>query len=147
MTRFGCSCNCNPGSECSILAIIASIIIGIVTTLLTITAVIAVTPAFLWVLLGIAVVYLAVLLLATASFRCTHRCRCLRTPLGLAIAGILGTVLTSIILLAITFSATSVIGAIITGALLLFFSLLITSTACIVKCFAGVNNVTLDDCD
>ena len=138
MSKFNCSCSCNRGAQCSLLAIAASVIIGIITTLLTITAVITVTPAFLWVVLGIAVVYLAVNLVVAATVRCCGTCRCSDTPLSLVLTGILGAILTSVILLAVSFAATSVIGAIITGALLFFFSLFITSTACLIRCLAGV---------
>ena len=58
---------CNCKLNCVGLAVIASIIIGIVTAMLRITAVITVTPAFLWVLFGIAVVYLAIVLLASSK--------------------------------------------------------------------------------
>lgn len=143
MSKTKCSCSNCCGISCSLLAIGASVIIGIITTLLTITATITVTPAFLWVLLGIAVVYLGVVLLASSRFGCRNTCRCLRTPLSLLLAGILGTILGAIILLGITFAATSIIGALITGALLFFFSLLIISTACLIKCFAGLD----DTCD
>ena len=139
MSKFN-SCSCSCGLDCSFLAIAASVIVGIVTTLLTITAVITVTPAFLWVLLGIAVVYLGVNLIASATLRCCRSRDCVQTPLSLILIGILGTILTAIILLGVTFPATSVLGAIVTGALLLFFSLFITATACLVRCLAGTDN-------
>ncbi len=143
MSKFNCECSCTRGAQCSILAIAASVVIGIITTLLTITAVITVTPAFLWVVLGIAVVYLAVNLLVSATVRCCRTRECVDTPLSLVLIGILGAILTAIILLAVDFAATSVIGAIITGALLLFFSLFITATACLIRCLAGTD----DYCD
>lgn len=132
MSNSNCSCKI----ACPIIAVLASIIIGIITAFLTFSATITVTPAFLWVLFGVAIVYLAIVLL-TASFRCAGVRRCICDILQVLLTGILGTVLTSVILLAITFAATSVIGAIITGALLFFFSLTITTTACLVKCIAG----------
>ena len=145
MSKLNCNCSCNRGAQCSLLAIGASAIVGIIATLLTITAVITVTPAFLWVLLGIAVVYLAVNLVVSASFRCRRICDCIDTPLSLVLAGILGTILLSIVLLAITFPATSVLGAIIVGVLLFFFSLLITSTVCLIRCLARIEDYSDDD--
>lgn len=131
---------CNCKLNCVGLAVIASVIIGIVTAMLRITAVITVTPAFLWVLFGIAVVYLAILLIAASDNR-SGGCRsCICVSLAPVIVGILGTVLASVILLAIEFVATSIIGAIITGALLFFFSLILTATACLVKCIAGCSD-------
>ena len=133
------NCNCTCKSTCGLLAVAASIIIGIVTAFLTITAAITVTPAFLWVALGIAVVYLGLTLFTSVFIRDDEkRCACRIIPTLLA--GILGTILVSIILLGITFAATSVIGAIITGLLLLFLTLIFTSTACLVKCLANCDN-------
>ena len=131
---YNCSCSCR--NNCGALAVIASIIIGVVATVLRITAVITVTPAFLWTVFGIAVGYLAISLLALTGGRPYLR-DCLCPILPLFLAGILGTVLTSVILLAITFAATSIVGALITGLLLTFFSLIITTAACLVKCVAG----------
>ena len=129
-------CNNENSCSCTGFAIVASLIIGIITAFLTFTAVIAVTPAFLWVLFGIAIVYLAITLVLTTlgNERKTRNCVCSILPALLT--GILGTILTSVILLGITFAATSVIGAIITGLLLAFFSLTVTETACLVQCTA-----------
>lgn len=124
--------SCRTG--CTVIAVVASLIIGIIAAFLRITATITLTPAFLWVLLGIAVVYLAVTLISAALFHnvcCDNLCGIITTLL----AGILGTILLSIVLLAIEFVATSIIGAILTGALLFFFFLTITSTGCLVQCF------------
>lgn len=127
------------GPGCTVIAVVTSLIIGIITAFLRITAAITLTPAFLWVLLGIAVVYLAVSLVAAALFRngcCDSLCGTVTTLL----AGIFGTVLLSVVLLAIEFVATSVIGAILTGALLFFFFLTVTSMTCLVRCFFNCND-------
>lgn len=132
---------CNDNRRgCTTIAIIASVIIGIVAAFLRITAVITVTPAFLWVVFGIAVAYLAVLLGTMAITRRSGYRSCLCTTLAVLLAGILGTILFSILLLAITFAATSIIGAIIVGLLLLSFSLIISTTACLVLCLANCND-------
>ncbi len=133
MTNYNCGCRIN----CTGIAVIAAIIIGIITAFLTFSAVIALTPAFLWVLLGIAVVYLAITLIISPVIRNTGIVGCVCETVPVLLAGILGTILLSIVLLGITFAATSVIGAIITGLLLAFFSLMIITTACLVKCVAG----------
>ena len=144
MSRTNSYCSCTPGSQCPLISIGISAIIGIITTLLSITAIITVTPAFLWVLLGIAVVYLAVNLAVAALFKCRGTCRCAKAPLSLILTGILGTILLSIVLLGITFPATSVIGAIIVGVLLFFFSLFIISTACLIRCLYGFDSFDND---
>ncbi len=127
--------NCGYRMDCPIISVLASIIIGIITAFLTFSATITVTPAFLWVVFGIAIVYLAIVLFKSLGGSGIRGCICNILPIFLA--GILGTILLSVILLGITFAATSVIGAIVTGALLLFFSLIITSTACLIKCLTG----------
>ncbi len=132
MTNFGCGCRVN----CTGLAIVASIIVGIITAFLQFAAIITIIPAFLWVLLGIAVVYLAILL-ATAGAQggALRRCRCGILPVLLA--GILGTVLTAVVLLAIPPTVGSILSALISGVLLAFFSLIVTTATCLVKCAAG----------
>ncbi len=127
-----CSCK----SNCSVVSIIASIIIGVIAAVLRATAVIAVTPAFLWVVLGVAVVYLAIALLTTAHSASPSARGCICPVLSVFLTGVLGAILTSVILLAINFSATSIIGAILTGGLAAFFSLIFTETACLIKCLA-----------
>lgn len=134
-----CSINCNCQNGCTVLAVIASSVIGIITAFLTITAAITVTPVFLWVLFGIAVVYLAIALITSYTVRCSAIRSCVCTILPVLLTGILGTVLAAVILLAFSFVATSIIGAIITGALLFFFSLTLTTTACLTSCAAGCN--------
>ena len=130
MVKIICDCR----NECTLIAVISSIIIGVIAGILRFTAVITTTPAFLWVTFGIAVLYLA-LLLITSVYRDDRRTGgCVCNTLPVVLTGILGTVLTSVILLGVTFAATSVLGAIITGALLFFFSLIITSAACLVRC-------------
>ncbi len=124
---------CRPRISCTCLAVVASVIIGIVTAFLTITATITVPPVFLWVLFGIAVAALALAFFVFLRGR-ANRSYCICSSITALLIGILGTILTSVILLAITFAATSIIGAIITGALLFFFSLIITVFACIIKC-------------
>ena len=52
--------SCKPG--CVFIAIVVSLIVGIITAFLRITGAITLTPAFLWVILGISVSYLAVIL-------------------------------------------------------------------------------------
>ena len=129
--------NCSCRFNCTLFAVIVSVIIGIVAALLNITALITVTPAFLWVLFGIAVVYLAVTLLASAFARGLGLRECVCRILNFLFAGILGTILTAVILLGITFAATSILGAVIVGLLLAFFTLMIVTTTCLIKCILG----------
>ena len=124
--------NCDCTISCTGKSIFASIIIGVLAAIFRFTALITITPAFLWVLFGIAVGFLGISLL-TSAFCCSGAETCCE-KLGTFLTAILGTTLTSVILLGITFAATSVIGAIITGFLLFFFSLLITSSVCLIKC-------------
>lgn len=124
---------CGYRNNCTLYAVLASLIIGIVTAFLRITAVITVSPAFLWVVFGIAIAYLGLTLIKADSLRSFTSRSCGCSSLNALFTGILGSVLTSVILLAITFAATSIAGAIITGALLFFFALTLTSTVCLVK--------------
>ena len=128
---------CSPG--CTVIAIAASLILGVIAAFLTITEAITVTPAFLWVLLGIAVVYLAVSLVSAALFR-NGCCESLCSIVNALLAGALGTILLSVVLLGVEFAAASVLGAVLVGALIFFFFLTVTATACLVRCFFNCNS-------
>ena len=130
-----CNCNCRCG--CTGAALIASAILGVLTAFLQITGVITVTPAFLWVAFGIAVVYLGVQVVAAALTGCPERSACRCTALNAMLAGILGTILLSLILLSVGIVATSVISAILVGLLLFFLGLTLSSTACYVRALVG----------
>lgn len=130
MGKNSCSCTCG----CVTLAAIASFIIGIIAAALTFTATITITPAFLWVALGIAIVYLAVLLASSGTL---PRRACTCNTVTAVLTGILGTALSAVILLGVSFAATSFLGAIIAGVLLFFLSLTVTTTACLIKCALG----------
>ena len=125
-----CNRSCNR-NECLIIAVASSIVIGIVAAILNITGIIAVTPAFLWVLFGIAVVYLAIAFVVS-SLRRFDTPYSARSLIATLIAGIVGTVLFSVILLGVTFAATSPVGAVFVGLLLASFALIITATSCLV---------------
>ncbi len=127
-------CNCENRCGFVSLAVVGSLIIGIITAFLRITAVVIETPAFLWAVLGLAVVYLFGLLLSSPFISRSGSCRCLCAILSAVLIGILGTALISVIFLAVTFAATSVIGAIFLGLLLFFVSLTLSGTAVLVKC-------------
>ena len=125
---------CETKQSCVSLAVVVSAILGVIAAFLRITAVITVTPAFLWVTLGVAIGFLAILL---AKAGCCPACRCGGGALTALLAGILGTALTSVILLAITFVATSITGAVLVGLLILFLSLIVSSAACLVNSCCG----------
>lgn len=130
---------CDTRRDCTLIAFVISAIIGIVTAFLRITAVITIPPVFFWVIFGIAVGLLAITLVATALTRNNDNCDCKEKALGTQLVSILATVLLSLVLLAIPFVATSVVGAILTGLALFFFFLTLGTTACLVKCFAKLN--------
>lgn len=124
--------NCDCRCSCVRVSIIVSIIIGIIAAFLRFTAVIAITPAFLWAVLGIAVVVLAILLItARPAAAGTHDCLC--PILRVVLIGIIGTVLIALLLLGIV-CVPWVIGAIITGFLWAFLSLIIISVVCLILC-------------
>ena len=129
-------CSCNPGISCATAALIISVIVGVVAAFLQILGVITVGTAFLWVTLGIAVVYLAGLVAASALSRRTERPSCACGVLNTLLVGILGTVLLSLVLLAVGIVATSVLSAIGVGLLLFFLTLIITASTCYVRCEA-----------
>ncbi len=133
---------CNSKNTCSCTAVLTSIVIGIIAAVLRYTATITITAPFLWVLFGIGVVYLAILPITAALVKNSGKSSCICTALKPLLAGILGTILLSVILLGISFSATGFAGAIIIGANLASFSLTLTSTACLTACAAKCSDNT-----
>lgn len=129
-------CNCNCKNNCNGLAIVASLFVGIISAILGFTGIITVAPVFFWVILGIAVVYLAILLISSVARKYNDCKSCVCSTLGLVLTGALGSILISLVLLAIAFVATTVLGAILLGVALFFLSLLFTSTACLIKCLS-----------
>lgn len=129
MSLFGCNSRCS----CTGAAVIASAVIGVLAAFLQITGVITVTPAFLWVAFGIAVVYLGVLVISASLAGCPERTGCRCTALNALLLGILGTVLFALVLLSVGIVATSVVSAILVGLLLFFLALALTGTACYVR--------------
>lgn len=127
------NCNCSCKCRCTVAAIIVSVIIGVLAAFFQITGAITVTAAFLWVVFGIAVVYLAALVIAAALERRTEGGGCKCAALNALLVGIVGSVLTAVVLLAFGIVATSVISAILVGVLLFFFTLTVTATACLVR--------------
>lgn len=126
--------NCSCRRDCTLWAVIASIIIGVVVAFLQITATITIAPAALIVAFGIAVGYLGAILYVSTRTDRQRISNCLCSAVAAVLAGVLGTVLSSVILLGITFAATSVIGAIIAGILAASFALILSATACLIKC-------------
>ena len=135
MAMFNCGCR----RDCTLLSFVAAVILGVVAAFLQITAVITVGTAFLWVALGIGVVYLGVLVLATALTRRAEGRICVCRALETVLTGILGTILLATILLAVGITATSVVSAILVGLLVAALTLTVAGSACYVRCLA--------DCD
>lgn len=127
-----CSCSCKR--DCTLLAVIVSAVLGVVAAFLQISGVITVSPVFLWVALGIAVVYLGILVASTT--RRMEQRSCLCPALSAVLAGILGSVLFSLVLLAVGIVATSILSAVLVGLLVAFLALVITGSACLVRCLA-----------
>ena len=126
----------NCRRDCTLLAVIAALILGVVAAFLQITAAITVTPAFLWVALGIAVGYLGVLPVTTVLTHSTGCKPCICNTLRTVLTGILGVILFAVVLLAVGIVATSVVSAILVGLLVAFLTLTFAGSACLVLCLA-----------
>ena len=127
------SCNCCCKRDCTLIAVVISAILGVVAAFLQISGTITVTTTFLWATAGVAVVYLAVLVASVV--RGAGR-RCLCHALNGVLAGILGTVLFSLVLLAVGIVATSTLTAVLVGLVVASLALALTGSACLVRCLA-----------
>lgn len=134
MSKLSCYC----GNDCTVLSVIASIVIGVVATVLNITATIALGVPFLWAALGIALFFFAVTLVGSGISQ--GGCRsCVCSTLTALIWGVLGTTLAAVILLLVDLAAAGVVASLIVGGLAGFFTLVLTSVACLIKCLSGCN--------
>ena len=134
MSKLCCYCD----SDCTVLSVLASVVIGIVATVLNVTATIALGVPFLWAALGIALFFFAVALIGSAISQ--GGCRsCICPVLNALIVGVLGTVLAAVILLLVDLAATGVVASLIVGGLAGFFTLVLTSVACLIRCLSGCN--------
>ena len=125
------SCNCRV--ECGFLSLAAAVVAGVVAAIAQYTAIITLTTVFYIVAFGIAVLFLGILLASLPSLYKTA-CHGCNSNLKLTTIGILGTIVTSVVLIAVGFSATSILGAIVVGLLAAFFTLIITSVVCTINC-------------
>ena len=125
--------NCGCKFSCTAVAAIVSAILGVLAAFLQISGVFVLGTVFLWIALGVAVVYLGVLPITASSCCAKGCCRSLYTVL----AGILGTIALAAILLAAGIVATSIISAILVGLLVFFFTLTLTGTACYIRCLSA----------
>lgn len=131
------SCECRP--SCNKTAIVISIILGIVAFFLRLFYVIIASPVFLWVVFGVAVLFLALAFYTFTRNQASAESRCKCSILPILLVGIIGTILTSVVLLLACFIPCCII-AIITGFLIFFFSLLLISIANLILCKAGCKN-------
>ena len=132
-------CNCNCRCPCTVVALVVSAILGVIAAFLQIAGVFTATLMFPMAVLTVAVVYLGILLATGGICPCEEqRCRC--TALDTLLAGLLGSVLFSAVLLALGIVATSVVSAILVGVLVFFTTLTFTATACYVRTQADCGN-------
>ena len=131
-------CNCNWRFNCTLTAVITAVIAGVVAAFLQILGIVTVTTTFVLAALAAGVVYLAVGVLATAGLRRadTRPC-CLCRSLNTMLVGVLGTILASLILLAVGITATSVLSAILVGLVLFFLWMTFAASACFIRCAAA----------
>lgn len=132
--------NCETKFSCTGIAIVASLIVGIIAAFLQITAVIDIPAILLGAVLLIAITYLLAILFAVSLSQTPASSCALCSVLSVLLFGILATILFATILLIIDFVATSVIGAIVVGALVFSFSLMITTTACLIRRISRCND-------
>ena len=126
-------CGCKTKCDCTILAVIASVIAGIVTTFLTFSGTIVIPQFVLWIFFGIVLGFLGLSLITAPFIGKREANTCLCTSLTSFFVGIFGTVLLSLALVLIDIAAGGILASILTGLLFGLFTLAITSAACIVK--------------
>ena len=93
---------CERRGDCTVVAVIISIVAGVIAAFLRITGAITVTPAFLWVTFGVAVVYLALLFAVSALKGDGNWCTSICSAVTALVVALVVTVLLSVVLLETT---------------------------------------------
>ena len=130
--KFMSNSKCSGCFDCSIFALVVSIIIGVISAILVGTGTIVVESYFLYGAVITALVYLAALVLAGSIG--TGLCNCGSSSVTYVLVGILGTILLAGILLAAVIPV-GLFGSLLSGVLVFFISLMLSSVACLVSCF------------
>ncbi len=131
--------NCTCRFSCTVISVIAAVILGVIAAFAQISGAVTVTPVFLWTALAIGVVSSWAVLNAAALVRRSNVSGCCDSVSGL-LGGILGTILFAAILLAVGVVATSVVSAILVGILVFFLTLIFGNTACYIRCLTSCDN-------
>lgn len=126
-------CNCDNGC---LLATVISIFLGAIIGVLFYFGLISAFVIGTWIAFGIAMLAL-IGLVAIANNRNNNICICAYGRCLLA--GIIGTIISAIIALAIELSVASIISAIVAAALGLFFTLLIIAIVLFIRCLIETN--------
>lgn len=125
--------DCKCKSVCTVYAILSAVCFGFAAAVLRLQCLFVFKPVFLWNLLGISAAYLAVLVVAAVLDKKENPCLRKCTVFNTLLAAVLGSVLFSALLLGVGSIAPTVLSAVLGGILVAFFSLTVTSTACLVK--------------
>ncbi|MBE7063379.1 MAG: hypothetical protein IJN25_10280 [Clostridia bacterium] len=133
MTNFSCCCKVN----CTGLALVASVLIGIIAAFLQFLGFITLSPLFVAIVGGIAILFLALLLVLSPAIRNSDVRACACPILRILLLAVLGAILLAVILLAFPPAAASFLFALLVGALIFFLSLLFATLACFIRCVAG----------
>lgn len=128
-------CNCYCKDNCTAVAIVVALIVGIVAAFAQVMGAIAVSTVFLWAVLGGAAVYLLALVAAAAVGRAAGFNRCCRA-LAAILVGVLGAIALSAALLLFDIGAGAGF-AVLVGIWAFFVALTLTASACYVRCSAN----------
>lgn len=131
--------NCSCRFSCTSVGVILSVIVGVVTALLTVTGTVTIAPVFFTVAAATAAGALIILFLAAVFGRFGCSC-CVQNSIAAVLIGVLGVLATAAILTSVVFAATSILGAVVTGLLLAFLSLIFVSYACLIRCLTDCDN-------
>ena len=130
-----CTCKCS----CTATGTVISIIVGIIGAIVLAVATPVIPTALYWAALASAVLFLAVTVVTAPS---SKHSRCVCPALRTLFTGIIGTIITSVILLVINIATITVPLAILIGLLIVFIGLILTGLVCITKCLTDCDRTT-----
>lgn len=125
--------------RCTICAVIISVVIGLVFAFAAMSENIVLSPIFFVVLLAVAILYMTATLLVAGVTYSNSRNLGNSPALFAQIVGIIGSIVLSVVGLLVDTAVSTAAITVVAGFYAFFFTLLLTSTLCIIKYLSNGN--------
>lgn len=137
-----CNCNCNCGCNlsCKAIGILLSIVFGVLAGILFFFKALPCVTVSIWVALAIAVIVLIATIFAVFRSNSISDKVCLCRNISTLLVGVIGTIITAVVALALWLLPCSIFIATLIGLIAFFFVLTLSAVVCILLCLLDCND-------